>query len=197
MSTDPRVDAYIAARSDFAKPILSYLRKLIHDHCPAAEETIKWGMPFFTYKGRPLANMAAFKAHASFGFWNRRAMGMEKGGDGMGQFGKLIDIASLPSDAEIAAIIGEAVRLIDSDAIPKRAVRASKPEAEVPPMLAEALARDDLATSLWNAQSPSCRREYCAWVVDAKRDETRAKRVAQTIAQVCNGKKLNWKYENC
>jgi uncharacterized protein YdeI (YjbR/CyaY-like superfamily) len=197
MSTDPRIDAYIAVRGDFAKPILSHLRALIHDHCPTVEETIKWGMPFFTYKGRPLANMAAFKAHASFGFWNRRAMGMEKDGDGMGQFGKLTDIASLPSDAEIAAIIGEAVQLIDSDAIPKRSVRTPKPEAEVPPILAEALAGDDLATSQWEAQSPSCRREYCEWVADAKRDDTRAKRAVQTIAQVREGKKLNWKYEDC
>ena len=197
LSTDPRIDAYIDAKADFAKPILSHLRKLVHDRCPEVEETIKWSMPFFTYKGRPLANMAAFKAHASFGFWNRRAMGMEKSDDGMGQFGKLTDMASLPSDAEIAAIVDEAVRLIDSDAIPKRADRAPKPEAEVPLMLAEALAGDDLATAQWSAQSPSCRREYCEWVADAKRDETRAKRVAQTIAQVREGKKLNWKYENC
>jgi uncharacterized protein YdeI (YjbR/CyaY-like superfamily) len=197
MSTDPRIDVYIAARADFAKPVLTHLRKLVHDHCPEVEETIKWGMPFFLYKGRPLANMAAFKAHAAFGFWNRRAMGMAKGADGMGQFGKLTGLASLPSDAEIAATIVEAVRLIDDDAVPKRAYRPAKPEAEVPPMLAEALAGDDLASTRWIAQSPGCRREYCQRVADAKRDETRAKRVAQTIAQIREGRKLNWKYENC
>jgi uncharacterized protein YdeI (YjbR/CyaY-like superfamily) len=34
-------------------------------------------------------------------------------------------------------------------------------------------------------------------VADAKREETRAKRVAQTIEQTRAGKKVNWKYENC
>ncbi|MEO5937511.1 MAG: DUF1801 domain-containing protein, partial [Sphingomonas sp.] len=67
MSRDPRVDAYIASRNDFAKPILGHLRALIHERVPTAEEGIKWSMPFFSYGGRPLANMAAFKAHASFG----------------------------------------------------------------------------------------------------------------------------------
>jgi hypothetical protein len=71
MPRDPRVDAYIASRNDFAKPILNHLRELIHRHVPAVEETVKWSMPFFTYKGQLLANMAAFKEHAAFGFWDR------------------------------------------------------------------------------------------------------------------------------
>jgi hypothetical protein len=64
---DPRVDAYIAKSADFAKPILIHLRKLVHEACPDCEETIKWGVPFFDYKG-PFCSMAAFKAHCVFGF---------------------------------------------------------------------------------------------------------------------------------
>ena len=64
-------------------------------------------------------------------------------------------------------------------------------------MLAEALAGDAEASAIWAAFPPGCRREYCEWVADAKRDETRAKRVAQTIAQTREGKRMNWKYENC
>jgi len=69
MPTDPRVDAYIARQADFAQPILAWLRARIHASCPEIEETIKWGRPAFYYKGRPLAGVAAFKAHAGFGFW--------------------------------------------------------------------------------------------------------------------------------
>ena len=67
----------------------------------------------------------------------------------------------------------------------------------MPAALAEALAAIDEAAANWNAFPPSCRREYCEWIAEAKRDETRAKRVAQTIEQTREGKKLNWKYENC
>ena len=94
-------------------------------------------------------------------------------------------------------MIDEAVAMIDAGVKPKRAVRTPKPEAEVPAMLAEALANDEAAAAKWDAFSPSCRREYCEWVAEAKRDETRATRVAKTIAQTREGKKLNWKYENC
>ena len=197
MPKDPRVDDYIAARNDFARPILDHLRALIHARVPTAEEGIKWSMPFFSYGGRPLANMAAFKAHASFGFWNRQDMPTGKEGEAMGQLGRLTDRASMPSDAEIVQMIDAAVAMIDAGVKPKRAARPPKPEPEVPAMLAEALAGDDAAAANWNAFSPSCRREYCDWITDAKRDETRATRVAKTIEQTRDGKKLNWKYENC
>lgn len=197
MPRDPRVDAYIESRSDFAKPILSHLRDLIHGHAPAVEETIKWSMPFFTYKGQPLANMAAFKEHAAFGFWNRLELATGKEGDAMGQYGRLTDIATLPPDKVLLDTLDRALARIDAGEKPKRAARAPKPQAEVPDALAEALAKDDEAAANWNAFAPSCRREYCEWVAGARRDETRAKRIAQTIEQTRAGKKLNWKYENC
>lgn len=197
MPRDPRVDAYIAGRNDFARPILAHLRDLIHGHVPAVEETIKWSMPFFTYKGQLLANMAAFKEHAAFGFWDRLGLATGKEGDAMGQYGRLTDIATLPPDAVLLGRLDQAIAKIDAGEKPRRPVRGARPEAEVPVALAEALAKDPAAAANWNAFSPSCRREYCQWVAEAKRDETRAKRVAQTIDQTRTGKKLNWKYENC
>ena len=103
----------------------------------------------------------------------------------------------MPDDAILLDALDKAVAMIDAGVKPQRAVRTPKPEAEVPAMLAEALANDDAAAAKWDAFSPSCRREYCEWVAEAKRDETRATRVARTIEQTREGKKLNWKYENC
>jgi len=57
---DPRVDAYIAKSAEFARPILKHLRDLVHQGCPEAEETLKWSMPSFVFKGL-LCGMAAFK----------------------------------------------------------------------------------------------------------------------------------------
>ena len=64
---DPRLDAYIARSAAFARPILRHLRQVVHEACPEVEETIKWSMPAFSYYGL-LCGMAAFKAHATFGF---------------------------------------------------------------------------------------------------------------------------------
>jgi hypothetical protein len=197
MPTDPRVDAYIESKEAFAGPILRHLRTLIHTHVPTVEETIKWGMPFFTYKGQPLANMAAFKAHAAFGFWDRLNLATGQEGDAMGQYGRLTDLATLPPDAVLLAALDRALATIDAGEKPRRAARAAKPEADVPSELAVALKGDAKATATWTAFPPSCRREYCTWIGEAKRAETRAKRVAQAIDQLREGKRHNWQYANC
>ena len=46
-----KVDDYMVGAADFAKPILEYLRNIIHETCPEVEEVMKWGLPHFDYKG--------------------------------------------------------------------------------------------------------------------------------------------------
>src|SRR5688500_19604299 len=65
---DPRVDAYIAKSPEFARPILTYLREIIHEGCPDVTETIKWRTPTFDHQGI-LAGIAAFKQYCTLGFW--------------------------------------------------------------------------------------------------------------------------------
>ena len=65
----PAVDKYIASTPAYAQPILTHLRELIHGTLPEVEEAIKWGHPFFMYRGLMLGNMAAFKQHCSLGLW--------------------------------------------------------------------------------------------------------------------------------
>jgi len=162
-------------------------------------------LPFFTIGGRPFAKLAAFKAHASFGFWDRNALLSTKEfealgtkeREGMGLYGKLESLAALPDDAALAAQIREAGARIASGERPKRAGKAPTPEAEVPRELAEALAGDAAASKTFADFPPRCRREYCEWIAEAKRPETRDKRVAETIAWLREGKRRNWKYENC
>ena len=197
MSRDPRIDAYIAARAAFARPILDWLRARVHAACPAVEESIKWSMPAFSYNGRPLANMAAFKAHATFGVWYRHELATGREGEAMGQYGRIEAMADLPEASVIEGQIRAVVALVDTGATPKRAAKTPKAEAEVPEALVEALARDDAAAATFNAFPPSCRREYCEWIGEAKRAETRDKRVAEAIGWLREGKRRNWKYEAC
>jgi len=198
MPIDPRIDAYIARQADFARPILTHIRARVHAACPDVTETMKWSRPFFDYHGHPLAIMSGFKAHASFGFWRRDAIATGQEGEAMGQFGRLTSVGDLPDDVEFDRLVREAMALVDAgDGAIKRKARPAKPEAEIPPELAEALARDDAAAATFNAFPPSCRREYCEWVGEAKRPETKAKRIGETIALLREGKRRNWKYENC
>ena len=97
---DPRVDAYINKSAAFAQPILTHLRELVHKTVPDIEESIKWSMPFFTYKGQMFGNLAAFKAHCSFGLFGAAMREqLKKDGfdsDGMGSLGKITSAQGSP-----------------------------------------------------------------------------------------------------
>ncbi|NNM76866.1 hypothetical protein HJG53_08140 [Sphingomonas sp. ID1715] len=197
-STDPRIDAYIEGRPAFARPILQHLRAAVHRACPEVEETLRWSMPSFTYKGRILCQMAAFKEHASFGFWRgKEVAGEGRSADGMGQLGKLRSLSDLPTDYELDALIRKAAALIESGVKAPRAVKQPRAEIVMPSDLAAALAANPAAQATYDAFPPGCRREYLEWVVEAKRPETRAKRVSQAVEWMAEGKRRNWKYEKC
>jgi uncharacterized protein YdeI (YjbR/CyaY-like superfamily) len=193
---DPRIDVYIAKAAPFAQPILQHLRAVIHASVDGLEETLKWGMPHFVYKGKNLAGFAAFKAHAAL-----MIHGDGRQGEAMGQFGKIASLADLPGDNVLKSKLVEARERIDQagTAVRKKpdSPRAAKPELAIPPEFAAALAANPAATATLEGFAPSHRREYVEWIVEAKRPETRDKRIAQAIAWLAEGKKRNWKYEKC
>jgi|GEM_PF-1049892 len=128
MKTDPRIDAYIDRQADFARPILRHLREMIHTACPEAEETLKWSMPSFLYRGKILAGMAAFKAHATFGYWNDSMLNQdEKNRSAMGQFGRLTSLDDLPPKATLVALTRQSMALVDTGAKPPRATAKKAP----------------------------------------------------------------------
>jgi len=197
---DPRVDAYIAKSAEFARPILQHLRELVHGACPEAEEEMKWNMPFFMHHGI-LCHMAAFKAHCSFGFRHRameaivgRAVG--KTNEGMGLFGRITTLADLPDDRAMRRYIQLAAKFMTSGG-PARPAPKPKAALPVPAVLAAALKKNKAAAAAFKNFSPSHRREYIEWITEARRDETRQKRLATTIAWLVEGKPRNWKYMNC
>lgn len=201
IKTDPRIDAYIAKAAPFAQPILNHLRTLVHHGNPETEETIKWGCPFFTYRGQMFCSMAAFKAHAAFGFHHQGmekvlAKDLGKQAEAMGFFGRLTSIADLPNDATLLRYIGAAVQLNDSGQ-PRLAKSKPKPELPVPPDFAAALKKNRKAAAVFTNFAPSHRRDYIEWITEAKREETRVKRLATALEWIADGKHRNWKYENC
>lgn len=197
LARDPRVDAYIAKARPFAQSILTHLREPVHMHAPGVEETLKWGVPHFTLNDQNLAGMAAFKEHATFGFWrDEEVTGSPRDTGAMGSMGRLVSIADLPDDTAMAAMIVKAVALA-AEGKPKRAAPKPKAALDMPADLGAALKADAAAQAHWDAFSPGKRRDYVEWVIEAKRDETRVKRIATIAQQVAEGKERNWKYKGC
>jgi uncharacterized protein YdeI (YjbR/CyaY-like superfamily) len=189
---DPRVDAYIEKAPDFAKPILREIRARVHEACPDCEETMKWSTPAFDYKG-PMCGMAAFKAHCMLGFW--KAPLVVGGDDPYNRYRQVKSVADLPAKKEMAALIRTAMALNDGGVVVERAPRTKKAAARLPTDLAGALQKNKKARTAFDAFSPSHKREYVAWITEAKRDETRLKRVQTAVQWIADGKARNWKYE--
>lgn len=205
---DSRIDLYIAKSRPFAQPLLNHLRELVHKACPGVVETIKWSRPFFEYKGVILGNMSAFKEHCSFGFWGEEISAVLRDArvlkpDAMGSLGRLTRIEDLPSNKQMLDLISRATAFIESGqytspiAARHKVVKAPAPAVEAPPEFTRALKANKKASAAFAAFSPSCKREYVEWIAEARRAETREKRITTAIDWISEGKQRNWKYQNC
>jgi len=194
---DPRIDAYIAKSADFAQPILKLLRKVVHAGCPQVEETMKWSMPHFDYKG-VMCGMAAFKRHCAFGFWKESLILEGRKTEekrGMGSFGSIRSLSDLPSEKILISYVKKAAALNNAGIkAPGRSQPKSRQPIDLPDYFAAALKKNPKAQKTFANFPPSHRREYLEWVTDAKREETRKQRLATTMEWLSEGKPRNWKY---
>src|SRR5258708_25452933 len=131
---DTRIDAYIAKSAPFARPILEHIREVVHRASPLITETVKWGMPFFDYKG-PVCMMAAFKQHCAFGFWKASRLndpdGLLRGSDeeaSAGSFGRINRMEDLPSDEALVGFVHQMIAINESGV--KEVKKPSAPKAE-------------------------------------------------------------------
>jgi len=197
---DPRVDAYIEKSADFAKPVLTHLRKLVHKASPNISETVKWGMPAFDYKGI-VCGIAAFKEHCTFGFWKQSLLdydGFSTEKTAMGSFGRITSKKDLPPDDVLIKLVQQAVELNENGVkVQKAKPAASKKELVIPDYLTAALKKNKAAKTTFENFPYSCKKEYVQWITEAKTEPTREKRLATTIEWLSEGKRRNWKYENC
>ena len=212
MSTlNPKVDQYIAKSAEFARPILTHIRDVVHAAAPAIIEEIKWGFPFFTQDGEIVCAMRGFKAHCGLFFWKGALVVPDGQEEGMGQFGKLTSVEQLPSKRVLTDYVKKALQLNEAGVpAPYVAARRAKAGAaksgattkarptksdDVPPALLAAIGKNKTALATWKGFAPSHRREYAEWVADAKRDETKGKRIAQAVEWIAEGRQRNWKYQ--
>jgi uncharacterized protein YdeI (YjbR/CyaY-like superfamily) len=194
---DPRIDAYIAGAPAFAQPVLARLREDVHAACPGVVEGIKWSRPHFLLDDKLLCGMSAFKAHCAFSFWQREGAAAGEAG-AMGDFGRIESLADLPGRAELRRQIQAAAALLMAGAPrAQKPGREPRPALEMPDDFAAALAQVKAARQHYDAFPPGKQRDYLEWVLEAKREDTRTKRIAQAVEWLAEGKSRNWKYENC
>ncbi len=201
-STDQAIDVYISKSADFAKPILTHLRKLVHHACPGVEEKMKWSFPHFDYKNEMMCSMAAFKQHCAFGFWKAALMKdpalveTAQSEAAMGHLGRITSLKDLPPDKKLIAYINEAMDLTDRGIkLPAKGKTTEKKELEVPGDFLEALNKNKQAKETFEHYPYSHKKEYLEWITEAKTAATRNKRMETAIEWMAEGKSRHWKYK--
>jgi hypothetical protein len=172
---DPRVDAYIEQSAVFAKPILAHIREVVHATVPEVEE--------------------AMKCHCAFGFWKGELVFDGKADrSALGHFGRITSLDDLPSDRVLAGYIRKAAVLNDKGVKVTRKPSAPRTELEVPAYFTAALRKNKKARATFENLSHSHKKEYLEWVMEAKSEATRQKRLDTAVGWMAEGKSRNWKY---
>jgi uncharacterized protein YdhG (YjbR/CyaY superfamily) len=190
-----KFDIYIEKSPDFAQEILIEIRNRVHQSHPEIQEEIKWGFPNFTLNGKILCSMAAFKKHCNFGFWLAPLMtSIPKNQKMMNDFGQLKSLSDLPPSEEFEFCMQEAIKLsLEGKTIDKTKTRKELIEAED---LLISLAKEQNAFTFYQQLAPSHKLEYNDWILEAKTEVTKNKRIVKTIELLKEGKSRNWKYES-
>ena len=115
----------------------------------------------------------------------------------MGHFGKVTQFADLPSDKQLLGYIRKAAQL-NRDGVkkPQTVIRKERSKAPllIPSYLAPLSRRIKKPPTTFDRLSYSHKKEYLEWITEAKREETRQKRMKTAIGWLAEGKPRNWKY---
>lgn len=203
MKHDPAIDDYNANAAEFAQPILAHWRKLVLENCPEAVEAIKWSFPHFDYKNDHMCMMAAYSKHCSFSFLKAELMSdarlkADKDLKPIKRFlGKITSLEQLPPDDEFIVLLKEAMLLNENGVKIKREKAAvDKPKVlETPDYFLAALEALPEAKTVFESKSNSFRKDYIIWISDAKTEETRQKRISESLEWIAEGKGRFWKHQ--
>ena len=198
---NPDVTKYIAESAAFAKPILKHWRKLIHNTCPEVVEVIKWGIPHFDYHGEMMIIMASYKNHCSFSFWKAELLNHPKLKENSKlkatdrYLGKIKTEVDLPPDTELIKLIKEAMLLNEKGVKQAKTKPEAKTAVEMPVEFLKQLKANPTAKKIFDSKSDSFRKEYNVWISSAKTDDTRGKRIAESLEWIAEGKGRFWQYQ--
>lgn len=176
---------------------VNFLREIIGSN-NKLEETVKWGIPVFTYKGKNVVGVAKFKSY--FGLWFYEGALLKDQSNLLvnAQKGKTkalrqIRFNSLEevSEKDIKNYIKEAIQHIDEG---RTFTPEKKKAVETPLELSRSLEKDSQLKASFNSLPSYKQKEYCQYIGEAKRAATREKRLEKSTGLILEGKGLNDKY---
>ncbi len=198
MKRHSTVEAYLESLTTFQSEVTK-LREIL---CSTAlTEEVKWGAPAHTHSGKLVAGLAGFKEHFAIWFHQGALLAGEAGvlinaGEGKTKALRQWRMTSAKDIKvrQIKAYVKEAIGHVDEGKTIKP--NRSRPVV-VPPELQAALDKSGPLAKAYAALTLGKRREYADHIAEAKRPETKDKRIAKIVPMIKAGAGLHDKYRNC
>lgn len=180
---------------DFSRPLAERLTEWILTWEPDLTESVKWNNLCFS-SHKLIVGLAACKAHLALFFFRGTELpdpaGLFTPGGEKNTSIRSIRITSLDGFNREAfrALLHAAVEL-DADMTLPPVPKVKRKPWPMPAFFKHSLSekRNRTAAESFKKLAPSCQREYLVWLTMAKRPETRARRLRETLAALAAGRK--------
>jgi uncharacterized protein YdeI (YjbR/CyaY-like superfamily) len=189
------VDNYIA-NADAWQGELRRLREILLS--TELQEEVKWGGPCYTYDGKNVVGMAGFKSY--FGLWfhqgallkdqNKVLINAQEGRTKALRQWRMQTAKDI-KPAIIRSYVKQAIELAKAG---KQIAPARNKPLAVPAELTKALQKDKKAGENFKNMRPGLQREYADYISEAKREDTRLRRIEKIMPMIGKGAGLNDKY---
>ena len=192
------VDEYIENAEHWQEELIR-LREILNS--TKLVEAVKWGGPCYLHNDKMVVGMGAFKSYVGLWFYQGALLADEDGVLINAQEGKTKALRQWRFGSmkeikvrKIKAYIKEAIELQEEG----KEIKADRSQpVVVPPELKKALAANKKAQTAFKALTKGRQREYTTYIADAKRDETKAKRLEKILPMIEEGIGMNDKYRKC
>ncbi len=163
------------------------------------EPAIKWGGPVYTLNGKNVVGIGAFKNHYGLWFFNGALLKENTSLLINAQEGKtkaLRQIRFEESDELKTSILLPYVQeAIQNQKEGKEIKPVKNKKVVIPTQLSEAIEKDEELKESFEAMTPGCKREYAEYISEAKKEETKLRRLEKIIPMIKSKKRLNDKYK--
>jgi uncharacterized protein YdeI (YjbR/CyaY-like superfamily) len=190
-------DEYIANNKDWQQSLILLRDILLDTHMT---ETVKWGVPVYTFEGKNIVGIAGFKAYVGLWFFQGAMLKDKKKKLINAQDGKTKALRQWRFDSvkEIEAESKTIKQYLEEAILNQKHGKEIKPERkkplDIPKELYDIFIKDTKVKESFNSLSLPKQRDYCNYISEAKRETTKISRLEKIVPMILKRIGLNDKY---
>ncbi|PSR52884.1 hypothetical protein AHMF7605_04760 [Adhaeribacter arboris] len=183
-----KIKNYMQQAPAFAQPICFKLREIILKAVPDIQESWKWSAPIYEKNGL-ICGIAAFKQHVNLSFFLGAYL-KDSANILIGESSRNMRTIKFRDVSEINASI-MANYIQEAAILNQSSLDRSSKTIEIPADLEQALHQHPVALAIFEKLAFTHRKEYVRWLEEAKKPETRQRRLEKAIERIAAGKKYS------